>query len=645
LSAASSFWLFATRFVEYFTREEGAMRFPVMDPLLFSAATPLAGLVIALILPEAFNRLRWVFTVVTSAVTLDFAVRAMVLTTSGTVVTGGEELSLIVLGPFVSADKVVPLFMADNLSALMAVAVSTVAFLVSVYMYETPASYGNGRAFHSCFLLGLAGVNIAIMAGNVFVLVTGWMLVSLSLLLLTSRGQDVTPGLSTAWFRTTILIGLGDVALLLAVFVMLYTDPGITEGMTGVFSKGLLMTMGDHGTAEAFFVIALITAAASKAACVPFHSWLPKLSAKMPAALSTFVPSVGGIALGTYVLARLTMFLYRQYSLPVWTWEILLAVGVLTMLWGIVRAAAANDLREIFACLTFSQMGFAIVGIGTGISVGTTGGVVQAINVIVFMPALFMVAGSIEHSTGLSQIDQMKGLGRRMPSTSVAFLLAAAAAIGVPPMNGFTSRWMIFQGVIEIGRPILLLFVMIGTAATFLVFARIGWRLFAPSDKSNVSAPVQIPAPMTSSALLLGLVALITGIAPWLITSQFGVLPGQAESLWAPAWALALVLVSIVAAVALVLSPSLSRVDTSETEKAADAKPTAHTIEDILKSFQMSAAALVNERYDVYMLISKAIAGIRDAVGSGRSGRVSRYVAYAFLGLGAIMSAIYVWMA
>jgi formate hydrogenlyase subunit 3/multisubunit Na+/H+ antiporter MnhD subunit len=644
LAPTSGLWLFAGSLVEYPAREEGVMRITIMDPLLLTAAVPLAGFLIALILPDALNRLRWIVTVVTTAITLDFAVRIMVLTTPGTVVTGGEDLSFIVLGPFVGADKVVPLFFADNLSTLMAAAVSTAAFLVSVYMYETPVKYGNGRAFLSYFLLGLAGTNTALLAGNALVLVIGWMLAGLSLLLLVSRVQEVTPGLSSAWFRTVMLLGLGDIALLFGVFIMLYADPGTAGDLSGAYSKGLLLTMGDHGTAEAFFIIALMIAAVAKTACVPFHSWLPALSAKMPAALPAFLPACAGMTLGTYILARLTMSLYRQYSLPLWTWEVLLAVGVLTMLWGVVMAAAENDLKKIFSYLTISQMGFAVAGIGTGVSVGTAGGVIQVVNAIIFMPALFMVAGNIEHSTGLVQIDQMKGLGRRMPSTSIAFLLAAAAATGVPPMSGFTSKWMIFQGLIEIGRPILLLFAMIGTAATFLVFARIGWRLLAPMDRHNVTAPVLVPAPLTSPALLLGMAALVTGIVPWLMTSLLGVLPGQAESLWEPAWALTLVLVSIVAAIVVVLMPSLSKVDASETENTAQTKAPVRTPEDVLHSFEALAGTLVSNKYDVYLLVSRTAAGVRDHIGACGEGRVSRYAAYAFLSLGAIMSVIYVWI-
>ena len=116
-----------------------------------------------------------------------------------------------------------------------------------------------------------------------------------------------------------------------------------------------------------------------------------------------------------------------------------------------------------------SQVGYMVIGIGTGTALGVIGGLFHLLNMIIVKGSLYLCGGSVQYRTGKTKFDEMGGLAKAMPWTFVSTLIAALAIAGVPPLNAFVSKWMVYQGIIERGGaafPIFLLIAMFCSALT-----------------------------------------------------------------------------------------------------------------------------------------------------------------------------------
>jgi formate hydrogenlyase subunit 3/multisubunit Na+/H+ antiporter MnhD subunit len=122
-----------------------------------------------------------------------------------------------------------------------------------------------------------------------------------------------------------------------------------------------------------------------------------------------------------------------------------------------------------------------VLGIGTGTPVGVMGGVFHMLNNAIYKCCLFLCGGSVQYQTGRTKFEELGGLARAMPWTFVTCLIAALAISGVPPLNGFVSKWMIYQGIIDSGGalfPIFLVVAMFGSALTLASFMKLLYSMF-----------------------------------------------------------------------------------------------------------------------------------------------------------------------
>ncbi|MGH7521200.1 MAG: proton-conducting transporter membrane subunit [Gemmatimonadales bacterium] len=204
-------------------------------------------------------------------------------------------------------------------------------------------------------------------------------------------------------------------------------------------------------------VVALI-AFGLKAGAVPFHFWLPEAHAAAPAHVSALMSGVV-IKMGIYGLLR-TLVLFGSPP-PWWGW-IVLALGAISGVLGVVWALAQHDLKRLLAFHSVENIGIILLGIGAGslglayghppIAVlGFAGAALHTLNHALFKSLLFLGAGSVIHATGVREIDRLGGLARRMPTTTVTFLVGSAAIVGLPPLNGFVSEWVVYQALLRGG--------------------------------------------------------------------------------------------------------------------------------------------------------------------------------------------------
>jgi formate hydrogenlyase subunit 3/multisubunit Na+/H+ antiporter MnhD subunit len=195
-----------------------------------------------------------------------------------------------------------------------------------------------------------------------------------------------------------------------------------------------------------------------KAGAVPFHFWLPAAHAAAPSHVSALLSGVV-LKMGIYGLFRMLALLGAP---PAWWGWTVLCVGLVSAVLGVLWALAQHDLKRLLAYHSVENVGIILLGVGLG-ALGTTyhqpalallgygGALLHALNHALFKSLLFLGAGALVRHTGTREIDRMGGLARRMPRTALAFLIGSAAIVGLPPLNGFVSEWLIFRGLLGTG--------------------------------------------------------------------------------------------------------------------------------------------------------------------------------------------------
>jgi formate hydrogenlyase subunit 3/multisubunit Na+/H+ antiporter MnhD subunit len=209
------------------------------------------------------------------------------------------------------------------------------------------------------------------------------------------------------------------------------------------------------GRGAMILAVALI-AFGLKAGAVPFHFWLPEAHAAAPAHVSALMSGVV-IKMGIYGLLR-TLVLFGAPP-PWWGW-VVLALGAVSGVLGVVWALAQHDIKRLLAFHSVENVGIILLGVGAGalgvayghplIAVlGFAGAALHTLNHALFKGLLFLGAGSVIHATDTREIDRLGGLARRMPATTATFLIGSAAIVGLPPLNGFVSEWVVFQALLR----------------------------------------------------------------------------------------------------------------------------------------------------------------------------------------------------
>ncbi len=196
-----------------------------------------------------------------------------------------------------------------------------------------------------------------------------------------------------------------------------------------------------------------------KAGVVPLHFWLPGAHAAAPSHGSALLSGVL-LKMGIYGLLRVTSLIG---VVPAWWGWTLLGLGLVSGVLGVLWALAQHDLKRLLAYHSVENIGIILMGIGVGAlgisyrqplvaALGFTGAVLHTLNHALFKSLLFLGAGAVVRATGTGTIDELGGVGRRMPLTAAAFLVGSVAIVGLPPLNGFVSEWILFLGLLRSGE-------------------------------------------------------------------------------------------------------------------------------------------------------------------------------------------------
>jgi multicomponent Na+:H+ antiporter subunit D len=390
----------------------------------------------------------------------------------------------------------------DGFSAVMLLTVNCVALMAALYAADYMRRYTGEWQFYTLFLLMLAGMNGMVLAGDLFNLFVFLEVAAFSAYALVAFGTGQEE--LEASFKYAVLGILSTNCILLGI-ALLYGCAS-TLNMADIS----LALAGRQGTPLVLFITALfILGFGLKAALVPFHAWLPDAHSSAPAPISAMLSGVLIKTMGIYALARL---LFSVLGMTPAVSRVVMALGVLSMVVGVLLAIGQWDMKRLLAYHSISQVGYIVLGLGLGTPLGVMGGLFHLVNHSIFKSLLFLNAGAIDYATGVRDLRQMGGLRERMPVTAATSLVASLAISGVPPLNGFWSKLIIITACVQSGRygyAVLAALVSMLTLASFMKLQRYA---FYGEPKGRWEGVREVPMRMRIAMVVMAILCLAGGL-------------------------------------------------------------------------------------------------------------------------------------
>ncbi|MCK4879492.1 MAG: NADH-quinone oxidoreductase subunit L [Bacteroidales bacterium] len=472
---------------------------------------------------------------------------------------GAEDL-VFSMDYWACADKYCS-FSLDGLSRLIILFMSLLSLLVVIYStkYQTAAAMRN---YYAWFLITLGFSYGAVLANNLLLFLICWGILGISLYRLI-HGKDEKS--SAAAKKTLVIIGASDGIMILGIAIIWRVTGTLNMDEIALPTSDLVRTVA---------CLSLLIGSFAKAGAFPFHTWIPDYAETAPATSSAYLPASLDKLLGIYFLARITT---QLFVIGDWIRFILLTIGVITIITSVMMALVQHNYKRLLGYHAVSQVGYMVLGFGLGSMLGIAAGLFHMINHAIYKEGLFLAAGAVEQQSGKEELEDLGGLSRAMPLTFFATLVFALSISGIPPLNGFASKWMIYQGIIDFGHGtgisnqlwmIWLGLAVLGSALTLASFIKFTGGIFLGRQQKEPSKIREVSPVMWIPMLILALVCIGFGVfaSNQVVPKLFMPVSGTFEytGIWASSTVGLLVLVSIALGIVMYLLGNIKNFRTSD---------------------------------------------------------------------------------
>jgi hydrogenase-4 component B len=418
-------------------------------------------------------------------------------------------------------------FRVDALSAIFLAIVVLVAPASTLYSIRYMEHYSGDRVakFYPILLLCIASMIGVLISADLLSFLVFWESMTLTsyFLVIYERESAASQRAGLKYF----IITHGATLCMVAAALLLWRNSGSFHFDAARQTLSRLLTAQPFEAQLVTFLLFL--AFATKAGILPMGDWLPDAHPVAPSGMSAALSGVL-VKLGIYGLVRLfCSLLAPSPSLRVWGIVVALA-GTGSLFAGNLTALRQNDTKRLMAFSTIGQIGYICLALGTGAyclaaspllaSVSLAGAILHTVNHACFKSCLFLGAGSAFYRTGTRDMDKPGGLARFMPWTTGSTTIASLSIAGMPPFNGFASKWLIIAGCILTGLrfPLFLvlgliaLFISIVTLAAYLKL--LGAVFLGRADER--AATEEVPVSMIVPQAVLAVLCVVLGIFPQL---------------------------------------------------------------------------------------------------------------------------------
>lgn len=373
----------------------------------------------------------------------------------------------------------------DALNAFIALIVSGIALLTSIYAKASVESEIEGHTiplFYAAFQLCLLGLLGIALTGDIFNLFVFLEISSLSTYALISMGKNRKA--LTAAFSYLVLGTLGATFFLIGVGFLFAASGSLnTADIAARFDSFSDLHVVE--TALVFMVIGI----ALKAAVFPLHSWLPNAYTHAPSTVSIFL-SATATKVSIYALYRVLFDLYPiEYWVEMLLPQILLALGCVAVIYGSYRAWQQVEMKRLLAFSSVAQIGYMMIGLALINQNGLTASIMHLFNHAVIKATLFMGAGILLYRAHSTHFEDIRGLGRDMPWSFAAIVIAGLSLIGVPGTVGFITKWYLLEAAVETNNWLVLITIVIGSVLAIAYVWKIVEALyFSSGSKIHIHA-------------------------------------------------------------------------------------------------------------------------------------------------------------
>lgn len=395
-------------------------------------------------------------------------------------------------------------FAVEPLGMLFATVASSLWIVNSVYSigYMRGNNEPRQTSYYAAFAVAIGAAIGVAFAANLFTLFIFYEVLTLSTYpLVTHKATEEARSAG----RVYLLLLLGtSMVLLLPAIIWTWHLAGTTE-----FTPGGILT-GAASPALIGVLLALYAFGIGKAALMPFHFWLPAAMVA-PTPVSALLHAVAVVKAGVFTVTKVVVYIFgidllAETGASNW----LVAVGSASLLLASIIALTRDNLKARLAYSTVSQLAYVVVGAALATPTALIGSGMHIAMHAAGKITLFFCAGAIYVATHKTEISDMAGIGRIMPVTMFAFLVASLSIIGLPPLGGTWSKWLLALGALDAGHVFVVAVLMISSllnVAYLLSIVARGYFLPPPGSKPGErvviqEAPLACVVPLCITAFL-----------------------------------------------------------------------------------------------------------------------------------------------
>ena len=390
----------------------------------------------------------------------------------------------------------------DMMSVYVAFSAALLGFFANVYSYsymEHDTRLTEYYTLLSALVIGMTGVAFA---GDMFTLFIFWEMMGIASYALVSFRKE-TPGPIEAGFKYMVMGSVGS--------TILFFGAALLYGMTGTLNFAQMSSvLHGHAASPWFYLVLaiLIVGFGVKSAIVPMHTWLPDAHPEAPSTISAMLSGML-IETALYALTRVTYVLFepQMFSLVV------AGLAAVTMCVANITALMQKDIKRMLAYSSIAQIGYMLVGLSTGSVFGVMALLLHVFNHSIMKGLAFLSAGSLVHSADTRNIDELKGIGRAMPITTITLFVALLGLGGVPGTGGYISKLLLFSSAIPVGYMWLAVLGVLNSAFSMGYYLMTMYKLIS-RPVEGVKGLHEAPMAMLLVTVVMAVLVIWTGVLP-----------------------------------------------------------------------------------------------------------------------------------
>ncbi len=398
----------------------------------------------------------------------------------------------------------------DALNMFFALLVVTTILLAAIYSIKYMARDHHLGHYYTLFLMLSGSVLGLVLTGDIFNMFVMIEIMTFASVALTAFRNNKTGALE-AGFKYLIIGSIGS-SMTLAGIALLYAQCHTLNmaQISAALANGLTPT-----SITAFAL--MFSGFGVKSYLVPFHA--PAADAYMTAPTSISMVFSGMVnKAGVYGMIRLVYIIFRAMDLT--SVQLMLATfGTVTMFVGVTMALAQHDFKRLLAFHSISQIGYVITAIGLATVLGLEAGLFHAMNHTLFKGLLFLTAGAVLYATGTTDLDKLGGLAKKMPKTAICFLVGAFSISGLPPFNGFASKWMIYQATYQkaavtgnFAYAFVTIVALVVSVMTLASFIKVTQAVFFGQLPKHLEDTKEVPLSMRVPMWIMSALCILSGV-------------------------------------------------------------------------------------------------------------------------------------